>query len=275
MAGGSLGFSWSQTRFDTQGSGVVEVSSSRNPSYIFTQVVLDGAFEAELACGARYTSDTTGLVRPRVSSARYRATSESIRMFGVLADVACVEGWFGNKVPDPVRRLLDDVGRDTFYRPQPIPAHLKQTLKQALASDTPMRPHLIEASAFHIIGFQLENLAHLEDISVTRADYDMAHDAYNLIAATPHCAPTLSGLARLLNIPPNRLDRAFRATFGRSVHQATVDIRFDAICAALCDGEAIKVVAARFGYTSVSNFSSAFRRKMGAPPRQWLDQQVS
>ena len=191
-------------------------------------------------------------------------------MFGVLADVACVEGWFGNKVPDPVRRLLDGVGRDTFYRPQPISAHLKQTLKQALASDTPMRPHLIEASAFHIIGFQLENLAHLEDISVTRADNDMVHDAYNLITATPHCAPTLSGLARLLNIPPNRLDRAFRATFGRSVHQATVDIRFDAICAALCDGEAIKVVAAQFGYTSVSNFSSAFRRKMGAPPRRWL-----
>lgn len=275
LASSGLGFSWSQSRFDTQGSGVVEVSSTRNPSYIFTQVVLDGAFEAELACGARYTSDTTGLVRPRVSSARYRATSESIRMFGVLADVACVEGWFGNKVPDPVRRLLDGVGRDTFYRPQPIPAHLKQTLKQALASDTPMRPHLIEASAFHIIGFQLENLAHLEDISITRADYDMAHDAFSLIAASPHSPPTLNNLARDLNIAPNRLDRAFRTAFGRSVYEATVDIRYEAICTALLDGEAIKVVAGLFGYASVSNFSSAFRRKMGAPPRQWLDQQSS
>lgn len=215
------------------------------------------------------------LVRPRVSSARYRATSESIRMFGVLADVACVEGWFGNKVPDPVRRLLDGVGRDTFYRPQPIPAHLKQTLKQALASDTPLRPHLIEASAFHIIGFQLDNLAHLEDISITRADYDMAHDAFSLIAASPHSPPTLNNLARDLNIAPNRLDRAFRTAFGRSVYEATVDIRYEAICTSLLDGEAIKVVAGLFGYASVSNFSSAFRRKMGAPPRQWLDQQSS
>lgn len=268
------GFTWSLSHFRPNGPGIVDVESSREPNYVYTQVALDGGFEAELTCGTTYAHDSTGLVRPGASTARFRTSGRGVRMFGVLAEIGSIEHWFGDRMPAPVRGLLNGAGRGTFHSPKSTPAHLRQILLQALASETPMRRYLIEATAFQLLGFQLEHLAQQDQSAVSPADRSAAQEGYALIAAAPDRAPTLNDLARDLNVAPARLDRAFRAVFGQSVFQTTLNLRYEAICAALLAGEPIKVVAGRFGYTSVSNFSSAFRRKMGLPPRQWISRRV-
>jgi len=49
------GFTWSLSLFRYPGPGVIEVESSREPSYVCTQIVLNGDFDTELFCGATYS----------------------------------------------------------------------------------------------------------------------------------------------------------------------------------------------------------------------------
>ncbi|WP_112321728.1 helix-turn-helix domain-containing protein [Oceanibium sediminis] len=269
------GVSWSLSHFHTRGPDSVEVRSTRDPDFVFTQVPLKGGFEGELGCGLPIDDAMVGLIRPRNSDAFFRFDARENELFGALAPLEVVERWFGDDVPHGIRPLLNGAGRETIHRPRALPGYLRQTLLSALASTSPLRPRLIAATAQQILGYQLESLCSEVPTSVSPLASSLARDAHAMLLSCPEDPPSAPEIAAQFGLSARRLEQAYREEFGCSFHANTQQVRLDAICHALREGMAIKAVAHRFGYSSVSNFSSAFRRHMGLPPRTWLEHQAS
>ncbi|WP_418594919.1 helix-turn-helix domain-containing protein [Ponticoccus sp. (in: a-proteobacteria)] len=268
------GVSWSLSRFRTSGPDTLEVQSTRSPGFVFTQVPLRGDFKAELSCGRKYQASATGLIVPRISGARYSFFASDNQIFGTLASLEAVERWFGDQVPRGIRPLLDGAGARTIHRPRKLPGYLHQALRAAVASKSPLAHWLMNTVGQQIIGFHLDTLCAEEIPCVTPLARSVARDAHALLEEQPETPLSLADVAAQLRVPARRLDEAFRNEYGCSYHAEVTRVRLDAICDALMEGVPIKVAAHRFGYSSASNFSSAFRRRMGLPPRQWLERQA-
>ncbi|WP_421904482.1 helix-turn-helix domain-containing protein [Mameliella sp.] len=268
------GVSWSLSQFRTSGPDSVEVTSSRDGDFVFTQVVLKGGFEAELACGRRYQDSAPGLIRPSVSGAMYRFGAADNAIFGALASLETVKAWFGGPVPKGVRPLIEG-GSNTYHRARALPLHLRQALMTALSNTSPLGHRMVSAAAQQILGFHLQSLCEDGVPNVTPLAGSLARDAHALLQESPQRPPSLAEIASQFGVSPRRLDRAYQAEFGTSFNRSLQQVRFDAICSALQQGMPIKVVAHSFGYSSVSNFSSAFRRRTGLPPRRWLERQAA
>ncbi|EPX75594.1 hypothetical protein Salmuc_00082 [Salipiger mucosus DSM 16094] len=269
------GVSWSLSSFRTSGPDTVEVQSTRDPSFVFTQVPLHGGFAAELSCGHHYDARAPGLVRPRISGALYQFEAPDNEIFGTLATLETIEGWFGDQVPPALRPLLDGVGNETYHSPRALPDYLRRTLLAALGSSSPLGPRLVSNAAQLILAFHLEQMCIDDKPRVTPLADRLARDAHALLSARPEDPPSLAEIAAEVGVSARRLGEAYRIEFGCSYNAALQQVRLEAICAALREGMPIKVVAHRFGYSSVSNFSSAFRRRTGLPPRKWLEHQAA
>ncbi|MBR9652968.1 helix-turn-helix transcriptional regulator [Thalassobius aquimarinus] len=267
------GLSWSLSHFRSRGPDMVEVQSTRPADYVYTQVPLSGGFEAKLNCGTTYSSGATGLIRPQKSGALFRFARRENSLFGVMASLQTVEGWFAGKVPPAVRALLDGAGTGTFHQPHPLPEYLRQILAGALRNALPIRRQLIETAALQVLCFQLDRLAPGAVPGPASHDLRAAREAHSLMQANPMAPPGARDLAGILGVPVNRLAMAYREVFGCTLVQGAEQIRLQAACDALLNGAPIKLVASRLGYASVSGFTYAFRKRMGLPPREWLNAQ--
>jgi AraC family transcriptional regulator len=82
-------------------------------------------------------------------------------------------------------------------------------------------------------------------------------------------APTLSELAAFCSMSPRQLTRGFRASRGCSLGDYISQIRIDTAKRLLAGDESISEISERLGFSSLANFSFAFRRGAGVPPRQY------
>jgi AraC family transcriptional regulator len=81
--------------------------------------------------------------------------------------------------------------------------------------------------------------------------------------------PSLTELAALCSISMRHLTRAFRISRGRSIGSYIAEHRMDRAKQLLASGACVKSVAYAMGFTSPSNFSTAFRHFAGETPRQY------
>ena len=77
---------------------------------------------------------------------------------------------------------------------------------------------------------------------------------------------TLTDIASLCGISVRHLTRAFRVSQGCSIGSYLSRIRMEQAKSGLIAGESIKVIAPKLGFSSVSSFTSAFRRDVGVSP---------
>lgn len=268
------GVAWTRTRFQSRGPDMVEVKSNRPADYVYTQVPLDGSFSAELTCGSRYKSGAVGLIRPRDSGALFTLNQRDADIFGVNAPLEMVESWFAGKVPKAVQALLNGAGGPSYLTETPLPSFLRLSLAQALQSRLPLRTQLIEAVALQILCFQLEHLSSARPPGIARREMQAARDAHALIQSEAMAPPSLGDLAARVGVAANRLTMAYRELYGCTLVQEMEQNRLRAACQALMDGAPVKQVASQLGYSGVSSFTYAFRKKMGMPPRKWLNEQA-
>jgi|GEM_PF-1059093 len=268
------GIGWTKTRFRSNGPDTVEVTNKRPTDFVFTQVPLGGSFAAELTCGALYESDTVGLIRPRDTGALFRLHRREVDIFGVNAPLKMVENWFAGKVPKAVQRILDGMGGPSLVTQAPLPSYLRISLEQALHSRLPLRTQLIEAAALQILCYQLETLSTDTPPGIAPHEVQAAREAHAMLELEAMTPPGLGELASRLGLAANRLALAYREVFGCTLAQSTEQVRLHAACDAILGGAPIKRVASQLGYASVSSFTYAFRRKMGMPPRKWLNTQA-
>ena len=81
--------------------------------------------------------------------------------------------------------------------------------------------------------------------------------------------PSLAELAELCDMSVRHLSRAFRASRGRSIGSYIAEQRMKHAKRMLASGMSVKAVAYSTGFSAPSNFTAAFVRETGEPPRQF------
>ena len=80
--------------------------------------------------------------------------------------------------------------------------------------------------------------------------------------------PTTADLARLCNVSSGHLQRSFKKTTGKTLHQFVEQVRIDKARDLLRETNLpLKVIAAAAGFAAASRLSEAFRRHTGEQPR--------
>jgi AraC-like DNA-binding protein len=123
------------------------------------------------------------------------------------------------------------------------------------------------------VGLQL--LAIFDQVSATqrhvyRVDSGSSHELAGLVMDTLRSSfqDDLTGveLSRRLGYSYPHLERAFRASFGSSIHQELLKIRIDAAGHSLQMGKSIKEVARDVGFSDYYYFLKTFKRLRGLTP---------
>jgi len=84
-----------------------------------------------------------------------------------------------------------------------------------------------------------------------------------------HC-PSIDQLARLCEISPRHLARAFKASTGRTIGDYVREVRMIKARSLLADTRlSLKEIAHRLGFSSPSSFCVAFGKAMGVTPKQF------
>lgn len=84
---------------------------------------------------------------------------------------------------------------------------------------------------------------------------------------------TLAALAAQAGMSRSAFAAAFRNVVGQPPADYLADWRLTLAQSRLREGRAVKTIAAELGYANASALSRVFSQKMGASPRQWLDDQ--
>lgn len=86
--------------------------------------------------------------------------------------------------------------------------------------------------------------------------------------------PDPDDLAVMYDLPRNTLREGYRFLFGKTIHQYHADHKLESAMQMLASGELlVKEVAYRIGYQNPSHFISAFKKKYGFTPKQYLKQE--
>lgn len=90
-----------------------------------------------------------------------------------------------------------------------------------------------------------------------------------------HC-PSTDELARLCEIGPRHLSRAFKATTGRTIGEYVRDVRMTKAKSLLADTDlSQKEIAYRLGFSGPSSFCAVFGKEVGMTPKQFRERHRS
>jgi AraC-like DNA-binding protein len=123
----------------------------------------------------------------------------------------------------------------------------------------------------------LELLAHQMDMltteltpraELTLRELNRVREARERLLADIQNPPDLAELARSVGMTPKRLNFGFRQLFGDTAFHYLLEVRMKTAKRMLDDGfeQPLKQVAWLVGYSQVSNFVTAFRRRFGVSP---------
>lgn len=139
-----------------------------------------------------------------------------------------------------------------------------------------------EASSLFMESKILELFAHLLKLKagkkkqpLTECLMQKVFTAKEILDAKYQKPPSIHELALSIGTNDTTLKKSFKDLFKTTVYGYLFDSRMEKAKAMLLDNElSIREVAEYIGYTSQSNFSTAFKRKFGVPPGTFLNTDV-
>jgi AraC-like DNA-binding protein len=139
-----------------------------------------------------------------------------------------------------------------------------------------------EASSLFMESKILELFAHLLKLKAARKKQALTEclmkkvfTAKEILDANYQKPPSIHELALSIGTNDTTLKKSFKNLFKTTVYGYLFDSRMEKAKAMLMDNElSIREVAESIGYTSQSNFSTAFKRKFGVPPGAFLNTDV-
>lgn len=85
--------------------------------------------------------------------------------------------------------------------------------------------------------------------------------------------PDIDTLAIDSDLPKSMLQKGFRYVYGKTIHSYYQDLRMDQAMAMLESGQyLVKEIAYKLGYQNPSHFISAFKKRFGSTPKQYIKQ---
>lgn len=160
------------------------------------------------------------------------------------------------------------------YHKFPISVTVKRLLGQLL--DCPygdlLRDIYLEGKTMELVAAYLNEVAEKatsprENVSLSREDLRSLERAKMILDQQYAEPPTIAALARQIYLNEYKLKTGFKQVYGKPVYAYVMDRRMET-ARVLLEEKALRVkeVAALVGYTNISHFSAAFRKKFGINP---------
>ncbi|OHC74727.1 MAG: hypothetical protein A3G18_07025 [Rhodospirillales bacterium RIFCSPLOWO2_12_FULL_58_28] len=179
----------------------------------------------------------------------------------------------GQRTSGPIRRFLDGHS-DNFGAAGRASATLHRIAAQIRTHpyEGVMASLYVQGKACELMAEVLTDLAGEEKLATRTlsADRRRALAARDILMANLAAPPSISDLARQVELSQRRLNEVFHDLFGAGVFVCLTQWRLDHACDLLARGDLlVKQVAHRMGYAHLSNFTHAFTRRFGTPPTKW------
>jgi AraC-like DNA-binding protein len=127
-----------------------------------------------------------------------------------------------------------------------------------------------ESKALELLAHQLDHLSGSPPPPVALSPRDLARvrEAHQLLVADLRTPPSLEALAAQAKLPSRRLNQGFRQLYGMTVFEVLLEARMKLAHALVLERPDIplKHLAWMVGYSQLSNFINAYRRRFGVPP---------
>jgi AraC-like DNA-binding protein len=157
------------------------------------------------------------------------------------------------------RGLLPVVNGPAVY------ALMKQTIMEHRGAHQPLR---VSGLMLQILGEIALGLS--AAITNAGAHWPVMRRLAEKIVAKPEIEFDLGSLARTARMSESHFRRLFRETHGESPHAMQNRARMQKACElVLHSGRSISEIASSLGFSTVHNFSRAFRREIGVSPREY------
>ena len=263
----------------------IEARDDRTDSWMGTQTTLSGAADIDFLDGvkARATAEQMVMFRPSQRAAAYSLKAGTrFHSAGYGLDVERLHRLFDGAVPSVLQPLLAREVARTLTLTARGDRRMQYLAGNLFAHglNGPLRTLMMEGAVIQLLAVQAAAVSEeprpRHRSSLTTRERDALHEARRRLLADMRRPPTLGELAEAVGLSEKRLNAGFRLLFGATVFDVLRNERL-AHAQAVLEAEAVPLreVARRVGYNHVSNFVSAFARRYGAPPRQYIDGKAS
>ncbi len=134
---------------------------------------------------------------------------------------------------------------------------------------------LLESCILELISINIERLI-CEDssnnyiVNLSKSDIKSLNYAREILLSRLDCPPTLLELSRIIHMNDCKLKRAFKQHFGNTVYGFIREQRLEKAFSMLQQGNNVSETTFAVGYTNISHFSQAFRKRFGIYPSKML-----
>ena len=142
--------------------------------------------------------------------------------------------------------------------------------KQIFFSKEPS-PLFLKSKIFGILDNELKNLENSKIINISKIEREMLENAYKIIEKNYANPLSIKELSYKVGLNESKLKTLFKAFFGSTIHEASTKLRMQKAKELISDGQNLKSVAYKLGFSALSNFSSAFKKHFGFTPSKFKD----
>jgi len=181
-------------------------------------------------------------------------------------------------IPADFRRVVEGTATEGYFCQGEMDPAARIVACQLSNGPLPGMPGrlFLEGKALELISLQLAWLGTCEGRATHRtalrpADRERLLTAREILLRDPACPPALPELARQVGMGVNRLGAGFRELFGTTVYGQLREHQMQQARLLFEQGELnVSQVAWTVGYTNVSHFSAAFKKRFGVLPKTFL-----
>lgn len=131
-----------------------------------------------------------------------------------------------------------------------------------------LESHILELLSLNIEKLLCEECAENRFISLSKSDVKRLAYAREILLNRLASPPTLLELARIIHMNDCKLKSSFKRYYGKTVYDFVREQRLEKAFSLLQDEDYnVSQSAFAVGYTNISHFSEAFRKKFGITPR--------
>lgn len=229
--------------------------------------------EYDSLSGQSYASVYSGEIGTATSmSANQHVQMLELRLTPEALKAKCAE--LGVPVPQNLQRPLANAPNSPYKCTSVANLAMKRLGQQILAlhDDETAQPFLLESLChellFRYLTFANDGVLPTHNTLAPR-DVERVREARFILASRLDNPPSLSELARLVNLNDFKLKLGFRQAFGTTAYRYLKQVRLQEARRRLQERqESVTEVALAVGYRNLGDFGIAFKQKYGVSPRE-------
>jgi AraC-like DNA-binding protein len=217
------------------------------------------------------------LYRTRDRTPHYSPTpGRGLKLAGYTLRTDRIARFFGGDVPEQMVPFIKHRVGASLMLTAPVSPRLKRLAGSLFACrlNGPLRAIFMEGVVLQLFALQAagyDDGPRSRPLPLSPKERAATEAARDRLLSNMRNPPTLGELAAEAGMSEKALNSAFRTLFGATVFEVLRDERLEHARLALQSGDVpTKTIAYRVGYNHVTNFITAFTRRYGVAPRQFV-----